>query len=260
MSAYEVGPNTRLTPHTDGSDQFTLYELDACETCGGPVVAANSLHVDGESARALIDMGLPVLETLPADGYHDDETGMEVCDNCALARWTPQDVMDAAEEGWGLYDASGRFEIERDDEARVFESDLHAQLHVISMAIRSDDRGGLHYRALAHWKTRDPKTYAEAILWIVEELPSAEPVSAPPIRGGSVHFSDDAGESLVSAIMGLVCRVTMPGREPFDGKVVGEVEGVDEWTVLVRVHDEERCEPTGEMVEVEVYKAEFLMY
>lgn len=65
---------------------FKVFVMDECETCGGPLAAANAMSIlpRGENPESiLVWHGLKRVDTHPADGYYDDETDMEVCDNCA---------------------------------------------------------------------------------------------------------------------------------------------------------------------------------
>lgn len=91
--------------------------------------------------------------------------------------WTTADAGEAAAEGWVLADANtGWCDIERDEEADLdlFQSDLHALLHVVGQAVRSDDPEGLHYRALVHWKEVNPVGYRESVRFILDGIPALE--------------------------------------------------------------------------------------
>ena len=83
----------RPTINLSGFDSFTpadatrpgyfhVWKQDRCETCNSPVAAANSLTIAPEGGSdVLVEMGM-IARPYPGDGYHDEETGMEVCDNC----------------------------------------------------------------------------------------------------------------------------------------------------------------------------------
>ena len=60
-------------------------------------------------------------------------------------RWTHDDDIAAAMEGWGVFDAGDGLEIERDDEAEMFDRDADAIAFVESHAKTGRD---LHIRAL----------------------------------------------------------------------------------------------------------------
>lgn len=50
--------------------------------------------------------------------------------------WGDKERLAASEEGWNLFDANGRLEVERDDEKGLFADDEEAKAHVLSMAER----------------------------------------------------------------------------------------------------------------------------
>lgn len=58
-----------------------IFVMDECETCGGPVAAANSLQIEIHEDQ-LTKNGLKVWSGPLIEGWHDEATGMEVCDNC----------------------------------------------------------------------------------------------------------------------------------------------------------------------------------
>jgi len=72
-----------------------FFNVDKCETCGGDVLPANYpvQLVRPPGAAGMIWMAdimaaddngdLEQVIELPSNGYYDDATDMEVCDNCA---------------------------------------------------------------------------------------------------------------------------------------------------------------------------------
>lgn len=61
------------------------------------------------------------------------------------AEWSRADSEAALAEGWDVWDADGVLEIQRDDDAEVFDSDAGAIAHVQRRAAEGSD---LHARAL----------------------------------------------------------------------------------------------------------------
>lgn len=61
--------------------------------------------------------------------------------------WHDKDQLDAHEEGWGLFNADGRTEIQRIDETALLESDEDARALVLGMAQRGFR---LHRKAIRH--------------------------------------------------------------------------------------------------------------
>ena len=62
----------------------TWFTPDNCETCGGEVQQANAVHVSDTlyNRRAMRRIGVTEVGELPPEGWHDDESGMEACDDC----------------------------------------------------------------------------------------------------------------------------------------------------------------------------------
>jgi hypothetical protein len=85
-------PETAPTLHLDhrhrvsrdwSGRRWVLYTLEFCETCGACVQGANGMGMDEVDACTLIAHGVQHREDLPGEGWHDDETGLEVCEVCA---------------------------------------------------------------------------------------------------------------------------------------------------------------------------------
>lgn len=74
-----------------------------------------------------------------------------------LEVWTPSDSIRANDEGWNLFESDERgLEIERDDEAGIFDSDERAVWHVMNWAAEGSQ---LHQKALACVATPRAKKY-----------------------------------------------------------------------------------------------------
>ena len=72
-------PYTHFTTKTEGIHH--LYSTTKCETCGDTIQAPNACHAH-EPKGKLLGLGYQELKSLPAEGWHNEETGMECCDNC----------------------------------------------------------------------------------------------------------------------------------------------------------------------------------
>jgi hypothetical protein len=71
------------TPIPGKRGWFHIYKVDACETCGGEVQAANSMNVSPQGGETILRAaGLTRRETAPVEGFYDDDSGMEACENC----------------------------------------------------------------------------------------------------------------------------------------------------------------------------------
>jgi hypothetical protein len=70
------------TPVTDEGWEgwIIMYKLDACENCGGPVQAANSMKI--KPADSFLTDRLNKVEPLPVEGYYSEETDGEACYSC----------------------------------------------------------------------------------------------------------------------------------------------------------------------------------
>jgi hypothetical protein len=62
------------------SGKITAFSLDSCETCGHLIQAANSLTL--LDPALLVRFGMVESDVLPPTGWHDEDTGMEVCEVC----------------------------------------------------------------------------------------------------------------------------------------------------------------------------------
>jgi hypothetical protein len=75
--------------------------------------------------------------------------------------WTVGDANKADAEGWSLFDAGGRFEIERDDETEIFDSDEAAVAHVER---RAAEGSTLHAKALLIHRAFEQRSTEEAAI------------------------------------------------------------------------------------------------
>ena len=60
----------------------TLYQIEKCETCGDIVQAPNAVQLCSDPA--LVRPALIYDETLPAEQFHNDATGLCACEGCGL--------------------------------------------------------------------------------------------------------------------------------------------------------------------------------
>lgn len=74
-------PAHRIWPDPNHPNLGVLYVPSSCETCGGPVFSDN-ITVHNINTHPTLRR-IPRICTRPSDGYHSEETGMEVCDNCS---------------------------------------------------------------------------------------------------------------------------------------------------------------------------------
>lgn len=70
---------------------------------------------------------------------------MPACTIPARPRFPDYDAAKAQAEGWAMFEAEGRYQLQRDDEANVFESDADAIIHV---AVCAKAGSKLHLEAL----------------------------------------------------------------------------------------------------------------
>jgi len=65
--------------HVNG-EAVTLLNVDTCETCGRRIQAANAVGGCLAETTKYVRLGMRKIDTLPPEGYHDEESGMEKCD------------------------------------------------------------------------------------------------------------------------------------------------------------------------------------
>ena len=61
--------------------QARLFNIESCETCGSDIEEPNALHARVDP-HVLDQLGLTEVFDLLCEGWHDDNTGKQVCENC----------------------------------------------------------------------------------------------------------------------------------------------------------------------------------
>lgn len=89
-NAIEITPATRLY-HLQKGGGFRLFDLSTCETCGAVIMAPNSFCIDYSSGLMLSRAGVPILPTLPPEGFYDEATDQEACYACPTTN-TAQEI------------------------------------------------------------------------------------------------------------------------------------------------------------------------
>lgn len=141
---------------------LTIEREPKCEPCGSIMVCvdADNHGTDRVELRWVCPNECPGDAVITVESIHERRPNGEKeprpAGLPALPEWTPADCAAACDEGWCVFnvDGGGPLEIERDDEAEVFESDDEAIAHVRRRAKAGSE---LHQKAITLHDAHNPE-------------------------------------------------------------------------------------------------------